>query len=86
MMSMNHCYGCRKYFSCNVSMAPNHKGEPICADCFAVVNYRRACANLPLWSVPPDAYEPEDGTWLLAFQRILQTHPTMHPDSRGAFV
>jgi hypothetical protein len=39
---------------------PSFKGDPICADCIAIINRKRAERGEPLWPILPGAYEPEE--------------------------
>jgi hypothetical protein len=64
MIVMSACFGCKQVFSYNADRVPsiriNGEREPICRDCVARVNPKRAANGLAAIVILPGAYDPEE--------------------------
>ena len=63
VMAMEACVACGRSFLFNPHHVPSIRDaagvrRPLCRDCVAIANARRAAAGLELFRVHPDAYEP----------------------------
>jgi len=46
-----------RVFVFNPHKVPSYEREPVCGFCMTVINERRKAMGLPIFDVPPDAYE-----------------------------
>lgn len=60
------CVRCKQPFTCSPTKVPSirvgGKGprEPVCPECFEVLNNLRVEMGLPKWTLPKGAYEADD--------------------------
>lgn len=64
-LAYSACVCCKRVFGYNPIRVPSTSAvtgtkEPICRNCIDLINEKRALVPLPLWPIPPDAYEPVD--------------------------
>jgi len=64
MYVLGDCWCCHRLFTFSADRVPSivvdGQREPVCADCIAIANVRRATAGLPAIVVLPGAYEPDE--------------------------
>jgi len=52
------CLRCGRMFMCNPLAVPAIRGEPLCRECFELLNAHRVALGFQPWELSPDAYEP----------------------------
>lgn len=60
MIVMGICFGCGRTFGFNAERVPSFQGRPVCGNCMARANAKRAEMGEPPHPIHPDAYAPEE--------------------------